>query len=154
MRLRRSIIWAAPDDAMPAPMQAALLAGDQFTRLYSNGARQGTVRAIDLHVEAVPRRMQVELEARPAGFKQYRSTPGDTVQVEATLRPWQQPARNVRIPITLPARLDDGQSAPACLGCRYAGPGAEPATFSRPPARSRLGAGAIPGASTPRTAFM
>ena len=28
--------------------------------------------------------------------------------VEATLRPWQQPARNVRIPITLPARLDPG----------------------------------------------
>jgi hypothetical protein len=28
--------------------------------------------------------------------------------VEATLRPWQQPERNVRIPIVLPARLDSG----------------------------------------------
>jgi hypothetical protein len=30
---------------------------------------------------------------------------GDTVMVEATIRPWQQPARNVRIPVSLPARL-------------------------------------------------
>jgi hypothetical protein len=33
---------------------------------------------------------------------------GDTVVVEATVRPWQQPARNVRIPVTLPARLGAG----------------------------------------------
>jgi hypothetical protein len=100
-------LWAAPGDAMPAPMQAALLAGEHFTRLYSNGARQNTVKAIDLHVEAVPRRMQVELEtARLISNNTARA--GDTVMVEATIRPWQQPARNVRIPITLPARLDTG----------------------------------------------
>jgi hypothetical protein len=88
-------------------MQAALLAGEHFTRLYSNGARQNTVKAIDLHVEAVPRRMQVELEtARLISNNTARA--GDTVMVEATIRPWQQPARNVRIPITLPARLDTG----------------------------------------------
>jgi hypothetical protein len=33
---------------------------------------------------------------------------GDTVTVEATVRPWQQPAHNVRIPVTLPARLEAG----------------------------------------------
>jgi hypothetical protein len=33
---------------------------------------------------------------------------GDTVVVEATLRPWRQAARNVRIPILLPARLGAG----------------------------------------------
>jgi len=100
-------LWAAPGDAMPSPMQATLLAGDQFARLYSNGARQGAVKAIALHVEAVPRRLQVELEtARLISSSTVRA--GDTVLVEATLRPWQQPARNVRIPITLPARLDAG----------------------------------------------
>ena len=100
-------LWAAPGDAMPASMQAALLAGDHFARLYSNGARQGAVKAIELHVEAVPRRLQVELEtARLISNSTVRA--GDTVLVEATIRPWQQPARNVRIPITLPARLDAG----------------------------------------------
>jgi hypothetical protein len=33
---------------------------------------------------------------------------GDTVEVEATLLPWQQPQRNVRIAIKLPARLASG----------------------------------------------
>jgi hypothetical protein len=33
---------------------------------------------------------------------------GDTVVVEATLRNWQQPARTVRIPVPLPARLGAG----------------------------------------------
>jgi hypothetical protein len=33
---------------------------------------------------------------------------GDTVVVEATLRPWRQAARNVRIAVKLPARLETG----------------------------------------------
>jgi hypothetical protein len=33
---------------------------------------------------------------------------GDTVVVEATLRPWRQAARNVRIAVKLPARLGAG----------------------------------------------
>jgi hypothetical protein len=33
---------------------------------------------------------------------------GDTVEVEATIRPWQQPERNVRIAVKLPSRLGTG----------------------------------------------
>jgi hypothetical protein len=33
---------------------------------------------------------------------------GDTVMVEATVRPWQKPERNIRIPIKLPGRLAGG----------------------------------------------
>ena len=33
---------------------------------------------------------------------------GDTVMVEATVRPWHQPERNIRIPVTLPPRLAGG----------------------------------------------
>lgn len=100
-------MWASPGEAMPAPMQAALLAGDNFTRLYSNGARQSSVRAINLHVEVVPGRMQVDLvTARMVSNDAAHA--GDTVVVEATIRPWQQPARNVRISVALPARLDAG----------------------------------------------
>jgi hypothetical protein len=33
---------------------------------------------------------------------------GDTVMIEATLRPWRQPVRNLRIPVKLPARLEPG----------------------------------------------
>jgi hypothetical protein len=100
-------LWAPAGDGMPPAMTAALLTSDRFARLYSNGTRQGAVRAIDLHVEAIPRRALVDLEtARLVESNIVHA--GDTVVVEATLHPWQQPARNVRIPITLPARLGPG----------------------------------------------
>ena len=100
-------LWASAGDPMPAPMTAAFQAGERFARLYSNGARQGAVRGIDLRVEAIPRRVQVELEtARLVSNDLVHA--GDTVVVEATIRPWQQPARHVRIPVTLPARLGAG----------------------------------------------
>ena len=99
--------WASASEGEPAPLALALLAGARFDRLYSNGARQGTVHAIDLDVEAIPRRIQVQLEgARLAGTNIVHA--GDTVVVEATLRSWQQTERNVRIPIHVPARLDGG----------------------------------------------
>ena len=84
-----------------------MLTGESFAKLYSNGTRQGTVHAIDLRVEAIPRNLQVELEAARVVSGDIVHA-GDTMVVEATLHPWQQPARNVRIPITLPARLDAG----------------------------------------------
>lgn len=100
-------LWATPTDAMAAPLLAALQTGDHFAKLYSNGARRGAMRSIDLHVQSVPKRTQVELaEARIVSGDTARA--GDTVMIEATLRPWQQPARNVRIPVKLPARLAEG----------------------------------------------
>lgn len=100
-------LWAPAGDMMPAPMTAALLTGDRFSRIYSNGTRQGVVRGIDIQVEAIPRRVQVELEsARLITSTMVRA--GDTVVVEASVRPWQQPARNIRIPFKLPSRLGLG----------------------------------------------
>jgi hypothetical protein len=100
-------LWASSGQQTPASMMAALLAGNQFTRLYSNGARQGVIRFIDLHVQAIPRQVEVTLDqARIASTDIAHA--GDTVEVEATLRPWHQPARNVRIAFRLPARLASG----------------------------------------------
>jgi hypothetical protein len=100
-------LWATPGESMAAPMQAALLAGDRFQRLYSNSARKGAIRGIDLHVQAIPRRLQVELETvRLVSGNIVHA--GDTVVVEATVRSWRQPSRNLRIPVTLPARLTAG----------------------------------------------
>ena len=48
-------LWAPAASGLPASMQTVILAGQQFTRLYSNGARQGVIRQIDLHIQAVPR---------------------------------------------------------------------------------------------------
>jgi hypothetical protein len=100
-------VWAAPGEAMPAPMQAALLAGEQFQELYSNSARQSPVHEIDIHVQTVPKRLGVEIEAARL-ISNDSAHAGDKAVIEVTLRPWKQPARNVRIPITIPARLGSG----------------------------------------------
>jgi hypothetical protein len=100
-------LWAPASDGMPAPMMAALETGERFTKLYSNSGRHGAVRSIDLNIQAIPRRVQVELQsARLVSGNIVHA--GDTVTVEATVRPWQQAAHNVRIPVTLPLRLDSG----------------------------------------------
>jgi hypothetical protein len=99
--------WASANEGGTASLELVMKAGTRFDRIYSNAARQGDVRGIDLHVEAIPRRVQVELEtARLVSGDIVHA--GDTVVVEATVRPWQQPARNIRIPIKLPARLGGG----------------------------------------------
>ena len=100
-------LWASSGQPLSAAMQAALLAGTLFNGIYANLTRQNAIRAIEIHVEAVPRRVQVDLEAARL-ISNDTAYAGDTILVEATLRPWQQPARNVRIPITLPARLAPG----------------------------------------------
>jgi len=100
-------LWAPATSGAPASMQAVFLAGQQFTRLYSNGARQGVIREIDLHVQAVPRRVLVTLEQVHFVSSDIAHA-GDTVEIETTLRPWQEPERNVRIAFKLPARLAAG----------------------------------------------
>jgi len=100
-------LWAPGGSGMPAPLEAALLTGESFAKLYSNGTREGTVQSIDLKVEEIARNMQVELEsARVVSGDIVHA--GDSIVIEATLRPWQQPARNVRIPIRVPDRLQAG----------------------------------------------
>ena len=100
-------LWVSAGASQGAPLQAALLTGQRFEQLYSNGARQGAVRSIDLQVQAIPRRLQVELvSVRLVSDGSVHA--GDTVTVEATLRPWQQPLRNVRIAVKLPDRLGSG----------------------------------------------
>jgi hypothetical protein len=100
-------LWASAGDAGAAPMELALGAAMQFARLYANGTRRGSVRSIHLDVEAIPRRVDVALEAARLVSGNLVHA-GGTVVVEATLRPWREAARNVRITVKLPARLGVG----------------------------------------------
>ena len=99
--------WASASDGGAAPLELAMQTGMRFARIYSNSARQTAVRAINLNVEAIPHRIQQQLEtARLISGDIVHA--GDTVTVEATIQPWQEPPHNVRIPIALPARLGSG----------------------------------------------
>jgi hypothetical protein len=99
--------WSPAGGQLPAAMSTAFQAAQRFSLLYTNGTRQGDLRGVDLHIEAIPRHVQVELESARL-MSNNIVHPGDTLMVEVTLHPWQQPARNVRIPVTLPSRLGAG----------------------------------------------
>ncbi len=99
--------WASGGESGSAQLLVAAEAAARFNAIYTNGERRGMVRSIDLHVEAIPRRISVALEsARLVSSDMVHA--GDTVEVEASLRPWQQAERNVRIRIKLPERLESG----------------------------------------------
>ena len=100
-------LWAPAGDQGSAQLSAAMQADQSFALLYANGARQGAIKSIDLDVDAIPQRAQVELETARIDTGNIVHA-GDSVVIEATVRPWQQPERNIRIPIHLPQGLSSG----------------------------------------------
>jgi hypothetical protein len=96
----------APTDTLPANLLAALALGERFSKLYDNAARRTPIESVDLEVAAIPRRLTAEIESAQASKVVLHG--GDTVTLEATIRPWHGDARNVRIPVTLPANLPEG----------------------------------------------
>ena len=100
-------VWASGGDGLPSPLQAAMQTFERFMRIYNNDARQGTISGLNLDIEAIPRRVAVVLESARV-ISSNIAHAGDTVMVEATIQPWHQPERNVRIPVKLPARLQAG----------------------------------------------
>jgi hypothetical protein len=99
--------WTGGAEGLPPQLAAAMLAAERFQKLYSNGTRLGAIRGVTLNVESIPRRTSVDLTS--ARFTSGNIVhAGDMVTVEATLRPWQQPEKNVRISFRVPARLQGG----------------------------------------------
>jgi hypothetical protein len=99
--------WGAPGETMAPQLAAALGVFDGFNRLYANAGRLEPIESVRLHVEAIPKDLRVELESVRLVSSSIVHA-GDTVMVEATLRSWRQPARNVRLPFVIPARLEPG----------------------------------------------
>ncbi len=98
-------VWGTPSDSMASQLQAAFAVADAFNRLYTNAGRTTPMQSIDLHVQAVDRDMRAELESVRLVSSGIVHA-GDTVTVEATIRPFHGQARNLRLPFTLPDRLE------------------------------------------------
>ena len=99
--------WGTPSDTMAAQLEAAFSVGEAFNRLYDNASRLQPIQSIHLRIEQTDQDLRAEIEAVrliSSGIVHA----GDTVAVEATIRPWHQPARNIRLPFTIPARLEPG----------------------------------------------
>ena len=86
--------------------QAAVLVAQRFARVYANALQEPAVTGVVVHAAMVPVRESVQVESARLSTDEAR--PGDTVVVEATVRPWQQAARVVRQSVTLPTTLEPG----------------------------------------------
>ena len=96
----------AASDTQSAAQQATVYFAQRFLAVFGNDLAQPRITGIQIHTVAIPRRLSVELES--ARLSTNEAQPGDTITVEATLRPFQQPPRVVRIPVTLPTTLTPG----------------------------------------------
>ena len=94
------------NDFNPAAINAALYVGERFDRVYGNTVEQPVITGLKLHVEAVPMRRTAILET--ARLNALEARPGDTVEVEATLRLYQATSRLVRLKMQVPAGAPSG----------------------------------------------
>ncbi|WP_089407622.1 SpoIVB peptidase S55 domain-containing protein [Granulicella rosea] len=97
----------APSDFNPGAVAAALYINERFSRVYGNALEQPVVTGLHLKVEAIPERRTAVIES--ARLSQTEARAGDTVEVEATVRPYQSKPMVVRIPVKLPSDLSAGQ---------------------------------------------
>ncbi len=98
--------FIAPTEGLPSALRTALTVGQRFQTVYGNSARIRNVERIDLDVDSLPGRRSIQLERAQA--TQPAAHPGDTIMVEATLRPFRGDPKNIRIPIPLPLTLNPG----------------------------------------------
>ena len=85
---------------------AALYVNEKFAQLYSNAVEQPEVMGLRLTMEEIPERRTAVLEGARLGRTEAHA--GETVEIEATVHPYQAEARVVRIPVKLPDSLTPG----------------------------------------------
>ena len=87
-------------------MNTALLVGERFNRVYENALDQPMVTGLKLKMEAIPERRTAIIET--ARLSKTEAQAGETIEVEATIRPYQAEARMVKVRFALPADVEPG----------------------------------------------
>ena len=95
-----------PTDSGPAAVTAALYVNDRFSKLYGDSIEQPVMTGLRLQMEELPERRSAVLDS--ARLSRTDLHAGDTLEIEATIHPYQADARIVRIPVTLPPTLTPG----------------------------------------------
>jgi hypothetical protein len=96
----------APTEGMSGAIASALYVNERFSRLYGNAVEQPEVTGLRLRMEALPERRSAVLEGARLGRTEVRA--GETLEVEATVHPYQTEAQVVRLKVKLPETLTPG----------------------------------------------
>jgi hypothetical protein len=95
-----------PSESNPGAIAAALYVNDRFSKLYDSSAEQPEVTGLHLTMQAIPERRSAVLEGARLGSTEAHA--GETLEVEATLHPYQAEARVMRLKVKLPDSLTPG----------------------------------------------
>jgi hypothetical protein len=87
-------------------INTALFVGGRFSKVYENPLDQPTITGLRLKVEAIPERRTAVLET--ATLSRMEAKAGETIEIEATLHPYQAEPRVVRLAVKLPPVLSPG----------------------------------------------
>ena len=98
---------AAPGALGPATLAAALTVGLRFNALYSSSDRRTPIEGVRIDIEALHGRQSTALDR--AAVEQSTVHAGDRITVAATLAPYRGVPQSLRIPVTLPASLPQGE---------------------------------------------
>jgi hypothetical protein len=98
---------ASPGGLGGSALSAALLVGQRFDSLYSNGERKAQIEGIDVHVDAVAGHRSAELVR--GAVEQSVVHAGDHITIAATVVPYRGKAMSLQIPVTLPTSLGRGE---------------------------------------------
>jgi hypothetical protein len=97
----------APNGANSAAIDTALYINDRFGDIYANEDEQPVITGMRLKMEVMPDRHTAVLEQ--ARLSQTEVHPGDTIEIEATVHPFQSGIEVVRVPVTIPAGTMPGE---------------------------------------------
>lgn len=87
-------------------INTALFVNDRFSRVYGNAVEQPEITGLHLKIEALPERRTATLET--VRLSRMEAHAGETLDVEATLHPYQADAKVVRFAVKLPDSLTPG----------------------------------------------
>jgi hypothetical protein len=98
--------FAAPGGLGGSALSAALVVGQRFDSIYSNGERKAQVDGIEVHVDALAGHRSAELVR--AAVEQSVVHAGSRITIAATVAPYRGKELSLHIPVTLPASLGLG----------------------------------------------
>ncbi len=96
----------APSEFNSGAINGALYVGERFSRVYSNSLEQPVVTGVRLRLEAIGQRRIAVLDSARLGRTEAKA--GETVEVEAVLRPYAEAARVVRMRFAVPQSAAPG----------------------------------------------
>ncbi len=98
--------WQSQGSFNPGAVTAALAVGERFVPLFSNPEEQPVLTGVELRIESSSRRRVASLESARASLLEAR--PGQTIDVDSLLEPYQQGSRHLHTTVTLPDALEPG----------------------------------------------